>query len=242
MLGLSYWLMFYQNSTQVRREDCSVSDAPISVLDTLIVPDCVCLSVIRQSMQKSSKLSSQPFPSPLQKFVNNIPLDGKLFETRNGILIGVSQVLQIQKNRCTANTTTIQKVMMISSLLATVPLQNAWESWPKSSLHLSCGFWPSEDCRVRLRQTCMQELQACRKPYLSWEDQEGDNVLSFLLCLVVQSHCQRAEIRPCVEPLTVARSWGTGTVIFLLSVFWVMEIKASLSRPAACTAPFVVHK
>ncbi|POI31311.1 hypothetical protein CIB84_004938, partial [Bambusicola thoracicus] len=59
MLGLSYWLMFHQNSTQ--------------------------------------------------KFVNNIPLDGKLFETRNGILIGVSQVLQIQKNRCTANTTTIQK-------------------------------------------------------------------------------------------------------------------------------------
>uniref|UniRef100_A0A8C3Q0S8 Stabilin 1 n=1 Tax=Chrysolophus pictus TaxID=9089 RepID=A0A8C3Q0S8_CHRPC len=59
MLGLSYWLMFYQNSTQ--------------------------------------------------KFVNNIPLDGKFFETRNGILIGVSQVLQIQKNRCTANTTTIQR-------------------------------------------------------------------------------------------------------------------------------------
>ncbi|XP_052535240.1 stabilin-1 [Tympanuchus pallidicinctus] len=59
MLGLSYWLMFYQNSTQ--------------------------------------------------KFVNNIPLDGKVFETRNGILIGVSQVLQIQKNRCTANTTTIQR-------------------------------------------------------------------------------------------------------------------------------------
>ncbi|OXB60701.1 hypothetical protein ASZ78_011541 [Callipepla squamata] len=59
MLGLSYWLMFYQNSTQ--------------------------------------------------KFVNNVPLDGKFFETRNGILIGVSQVLQIQKNRCTANTTTIQR-------------------------------------------------------------------------------------------------------------------------------------
>uniref|UniRef100_A0A8C3H2Z2 Uncharacterized protein n=1 Tax=Corvus moneduloides TaxID=1196302 RepID=A0A8C3H2Z2_CORMO len=45
MLGLSYWLMFYQNNTQVR------------------------------------------------EFVNNIPLDGKSFETKNGILIGVSQVL-----------------------------------------------------------------------------------------------------------------------------------------------------
>ncbi|NXU52032.1 STAB1 protein, partial [Turnix velox] len=59
MLGLSYWLMFYQNSTQ--------------------------------------------------KFVNKIRLDGKFLETRNGMLIGVSQVLQIQKNRCTANTTTVQK-------------------------------------------------------------------------------------------------------------------------------------
>lgn len=118
MLGLSYWLMFYQNSTQVRREGSSASDAPISVLDTLTFPDCGCLSVIKQSMQKSWRLSSQSFPSPLQKFVNNIPLDGKVFETRNGILIGVSQVLQIQKNRCTANTTTIQRVMMISSSLA----------------------------------------------------------------------------------------------------------------------------
>uniref|UniRef100_A0A8B9GIG8 Stabilin 1 n=1 Tax=Amazona collaria TaxID=241587 RepID=A0A8B9GIG8_9PSIT len=61
MLGLSYWLMFYQNNTQ--------------------------------------------------KFVNNVPLDGRFLETKNGVLIGVSEVLQIQKNRCTVNTTTIQKVM-----------------------------------------------------------------------------------------------------------------------------------
>uniref|UniRef100_A0A8C4UB24 Stabilin 1 n=1 Tax=Falco tinnunculus TaxID=100819 RepID=A0A8C4UB24_FALTI len=53
MLGLSYWLMFYQNSTQ--------------------------------------------------KFINNIPLDGKFLETKNGMLIGVSQVLQIQKNRSLGN-------------------------------------------------------------------------------------------------------------------------------------------
>uniref|UniRef100_A0A8B9GLU5 Stabilin 1 n=1 Tax=Amazona collaria TaxID=241587 RepID=A0A8B9GLU5_9PSIT len=63
MLGLSYWLMFYQNNTQ--------------------------------------------------KFVNNVPLDGRFLETKNGVLIGVSEVLQIQKNRCTVNTTTIQKVMVI---------------------------------------------------------------------------------------------------------------------------------
>uniref|UniRef100_A0A8B9CVC7 Stabilin 1 n=1 Tax=Anser brachyrhynchus TaxID=132585 RepID=A0A8B9CVC7_9AVES len=70
MLGLSYWLMFYQNSTQ--------------------------------------------------KFVNDIPLDGKFFETKNGMLIGVSQVLQIRKNRCTANTTTIQKVVITSFLFLLV--------------------------------------------------------------------------------------------------------------------------
>uniref|UniRef100_A0A8C0H5Q2 Stabilin 1 n=1 Tax=Chelonoidis abingdonii TaxID=106734 RepID=A0A8C0H5Q2_CHEAB len=47
-----------------------------------------------------------------QTFVNNVHLDGKFFETKNGMLIGVSGVLQIQKNHCTANTT-----MPYSSLL-----------------------------------------------------------------------------------------------------------------------------
>ncbi|XP_077181928.1 stabilin-1 [Paroedura picta] len=59
MLGLSYWLLFYKNTTQA--------------------------------------------------FVNKILLDGQFFETRNGMLIGVSEVLPVQKNRCTTNTTTVQK-------------------------------------------------------------------------------------------------------------------------------------
>ncbi|XP_015276350.1 PREDICTED: stabilin-1 [Gekko japonicus] len=59
MLGLSYWLMFYKNTTQA--------------------------------------------------FVNKILLDGQFFETRNGMLIGVSEVLPVQKNRCSTNTTTVQK-------------------------------------------------------------------------------------------------------------------------------------
>lgn len=37
MLGLSYWLMFYQNSTQVRMVDCSSIDKPLSVLYTFSV-------------------------------------------------------------------------------------------------------------------------------------------------------------------------------------------------------------
>uniref|UniRef100_A0A8C8VGW1 Stabilin 1 n=1 Tax=Pelusios castaneus TaxID=367368 RepID=A0A8C8VGW1_9SAUR len=44
-----------------------------------------------------------------QTLVNNVRLDGKFFETKNGMLIGVSEVLPIQRNRCTANTTVIQK-------------------------------------------------------------------------------------------------------------------------------------
>ncbi|XP_066469618.1 stabilin-1 [Tiliqua scincoides] len=59
MLGLSYWLMFYKNTTQA--------------------------------------------------FVNKVLLNGQFLETRNGMLIGVSQVLQIHKNRCSTNTTTVKK-------------------------------------------------------------------------------------------------------------------------------------
>ncbi|XP_042309906.1 stabilin-1 isoform X2 [Sceloporus undulatus] len=59
MLGISYWLMFYKNTTEA--------------------------------------------------YVNKVFLNGQFLETRNGILISISQVLQIQKNRCNTNTTTIQK-------------------------------------------------------------------------------------------------------------------------------------
>ncbi|KAG8128276.1 hypothetical protein E2320_015139 [Naja naja] len=44
-----------------------------------------------------------------ETYVNRVLLDGPFVETRNGMLIGVSQVLQIHKNRCTTNTTTVQK-------------------------------------------------------------------------------------------------------------------------------------
>ncbi|XP_026539328.1 stabilin-1 [Notechis scutatus] len=50
------------------------------------------------------------FSNRLNKtYVNRVLLDGPFVETRNGMLIGVSQVLQIHKNRCTTNTTTVQK-------------------------------------------------------------------------------------------------------------------------------------
>ncbi|XP_061473966.1 stabilin-1 [Rhineura floridana] len=59
MLGLSYWLMVYKNTTQA--------------------------------------------------YVNNILLNGQFVETRNGMLIGVSEVLPIQKNRLPINMVTVQK-------------------------------------------------------------------------------------------------------------------------------------
>ncbi|XP_030061356.1 stabilin-1 isoform X1 [Microcaecilia unicolor] len=44
-----------------------------------------------------------------QMYVNSIPLDGTFLETNNGMLIGVSQVLEIQKNRCDRQSTTVKK-------------------------------------------------------------------------------------------------------------------------------------
>lgn len=134
MLGLSYWLMFYQNSTQVRKEDCSALwRSGLTYLFLRLVAGYIhfCFAhpheftvtvwqLLHNPCKWSWRLSYRPFSSPLQKFVNNIPLDGKFLETKNGMLIGVSQVLQIQKNRCTANTTTIQKVMVITEELTTI--------------------------------------------------------------------------------------------------------------------------
>ncbi|XP_062977667.1 stabilin-1 [Elgaria multicarinata webbii] len=44
-----------------------------------------------------------------QTYINKVLLDGPFVETRNGMLIGVSEVLQILKNRCNTNTTTVEK-------------------------------------------------------------------------------------------------------------------------------------
>uniref|UniRef100_U3K2S4 Stabilin 1 n=1 Tax=Ficedula albicollis TaxID=59894 RepID=U3K2S4_FICAL len=98
MLGLSYWLMFYQNSTQVR------------------------------------------------EFANNVPLDGKSLETKNGILIGVSQVLQVQKNRCTANTTTIVKVMLVTKEHFTGFLQLCALCVPHGWLTPACSVFQRSVC------------------------------------------------------------------------------------------------
>lgn len=49
-------------------------------------------------------------------------------------------------------------------MLPSEMLWSVWESWPKSSLHVSCGSWPSEDCRVRVRQAC--PLTDKKKKYL----------------------------------------------------------------------------
>uniref|UniRef100_A0A670IMJ0 Stabilin 1 n=1 Tax=Podarcis muralis TaxID=64176 RepID=A0A670IMJ0_PODMU len=65
MLGFSYWLMFYKNTTQA--------------------------------------------------YVNKVLLNGQFVETTNGMLIGVSEVLRVQKNRCSINSTTVQKVSVCCS-------------------------------------------------------------------------------------------------------------------------------
>lgn len=163
MLGLSYWLMFYQNNTQVREADCSAvwgsgltyhflrlvtQNSHFSFAHPHKFTDVTVWQLPSNPCKGSWRLSSQLFSSALQKFVNNIPLDGKSFETKNGILIGVSQVLQIQKNRCTANTTTILKVMVMTKELTPFhrvppPAEPSW--WITANLMdeaVACGVSP----------------------------------------------------------------------------------------------------
>ncbi|XP_029455316.1 stabilin-1 [Rhinatrema bivittatum] len=45
-----------------------------------------------------------------QTYVNSIPLDGTFLETKNGMVMGVSQVLEVQKNRCDNTTTTVKRI------------------------------------------------------------------------------------------------------------------------------------
>ncbi|KAM4651970.1 stabilin-1 [Discoglossus pictus] len=44
-----------------------------------------------------------------QTFVHDAPLDGTFYETKNGILTGVSKVLEIQKNRCDSSVAVVNK-------------------------------------------------------------------------------------------------------------------------------------
>ncbi|XP_048347256.1 stabilin-1 isoform X3 [Sphaerodactylus townsendi] len=106
MLGLSYWLMFYKNTTQA--------------------------------------------------FVNKILLDGQFFETRNGMLIGVSEILPVQKNRCTTNTTTVQKSRCAKcNKKFKCPRGSVlYESMPENLPH--CEYKSGKDRLVGCHFTCMK--------------------------------------------------------------------------------------
>ncbi|XP_075431120.1 stabilin-1 isoform X3 [Ascaphus truei] len=51
-----------------------------------------------------------------QTFVHDVPLDGTFFETKNGMLMGISRVLQILKNRCDTNLSIIKKTKCTNCL------------------------------------------------------------------------------------------------------------------------------
>lgn len=49
-------------------------------------------------MFRQGDFDSPPFI--LQTVVNNVPLDGSFFETQYGVVIVLSQVLKVSRNRC----------------------------------------------------------------------------------------------------------------------------------------------
>ncbi|KAM6468194.1 stabilin-1 isoform 1-T1 [Liasis olivaceus] len=79
----------------------------------IVIGDKLFLKDLKNVAHRSTMLGFSNwlmFSNTLNKtYVNRVLLTGPFVETRNGMLIGVSQVLQIHKNRCNINTTTVQK-------------------------------------------------------------------------------------------------------------------------------------
>ncbi|XP_060621848.2 stabilin-1 [Anolis sagrei] len=84
-----------------------------TVLYHVILGDKLLPEHLKSGVHKSSMLGMSYwlmfYKNNTEAYVNKVLLNGQFIETRNGMLIGVSQVLQIQKNRCNTNITTIQK-------------------------------------------------------------------------------------------------------------------------------------
>ncbi|XP_044156394.1 stabilin-1 [Bufo gargarizans] len=70
-------------------------------------------SDIRDGMHRSSMLGMSYwlmfYKSYNQTFVHDVPLDGSFFETDNGMLMGISEVLKILKNRCDITRSIVNK-------------------------------------------------------------------------------------------------------------------------------------
>uniref|UniRef100_A0ABM5FKB7 Stabilin-1 n=1 Tax=Pogona vitticeps TaxID=103695 RepID=A0ABM5FKB7_9SAUR len=84
-----------------------------SVRYHIILGDKLLSENLKSGVHKSTMLGPSYwlmfYKNATQAYVNKVLLKGRFVETRNGMLIEVSQVLQIHKNRCSTNTTTIQK-------------------------------------------------------------------------------------------------------------------------------------
>ncbi|XP_073430420.1 stabilin-1 [Dendrobates tinctorius] len=70
-------------------------------------------SDIRNGMHRSSMLGLSYwlmfYKRNNQTFVHDVPLDGNFFETDNGMLMGISKVIEILKNRCDYTEDTVKK-------------------------------------------------------------------------------------------------------------------------------------
>ncbi|MGH0187624.1 UNVERIFIED_CONTAM: hypothetical protein FKN15_025746 [Acipenser sinensis] len=53
-----------------------------------------------------------------QTYANEVPLNGVFYSTRNGMLMGISQLLHIHKNRCDKNVTVLTKLTHVADMAA----------------------------------------------------------------------------------------------------------------------------
>ncbi|XP_044307442.1 stabilin-1 [Varanus komodoensis] len=92
-----------------------------------------------------------------QTYVNKVLLEGPVVETRNGMLIGVSQVLQIQKNRCTANITTVEKGRcMKCGRKLRCPKGSVLEKTPEKGSSRHCTYRSGKQRLVGCYLTCVK--------------------------------------------------------------------------------------
>ncbi|XP_069062191.1 stabilin-1 isoform X1 [Pleurodeles waltl] len=79
----------------------------------IILGEKLRLADLKDGMHRSTMLGSSFWLTFYRKgnqtYVNDVSLDGSVFETKNGVIIGVSQVLRIQKNHCDVNKPTVVK-------------------------------------------------------------------------------------------------------------------------------------
>ncbi|XP_069499284.1 stabilin-1 [Ambystoma mexicanum] len=111
-----------------------------------------------------------------QTYINDVPLEGAVYETKNGMVLGISQVLQIQRNRCDTNKTIAVKTKCNNCMRGIVcPPGSALAEPPSFSRKPDCSY------RKRLKQAEGCEFK-CVSTSISSECCEGYFGHQCLMC------------------------------------------------------------